>query len=270
MVPVALVAHVGLALALAAVIFVGVQYGRGEAVRLGLTLVSLLTMVLLIQEVVARPRPAGLDYRVMGIPFHSFPSGHAAVAFASATFVALRARGWSTAWLLVAFAVAAVRVAGGVHYPSDVVAGSALGAGFAVTGYGIWRRDEVRPAWAWLGFAWMGMVVTMAAWASAGVASVHTLLFAGADKVLHFLGFGLIGLFAVAWFSGTAVWRTLAIVVALTLVDENLQAFLPGRTVDPLDAVMSVLGVVVFGGWVAVAKGRSMSLHHHRRGMEVT
>jgi undecaprenyl-diphosphatase len=62
---------------------------------------------------------------------YSFPSGHTlhAVAF---TFVALRYYP-SLGELLVAFTVltAASRVVLGLHYPSDVAAGAALGAGIA-------------------------------------------------------------------------------------------------------------------------------------------
>jgi undecaprenyl-diphosphatase len=59
---------------------------------------------------------------------HSFPSGHAAGSFAFALFV------WSSnrraGWILIALSslVAVSRVALGVHYPSDVVAGALLGS----------------------------------------------------------------------------------------------------------------------------------------------
>jgi undecaprenyl-diphosphatase len=62
---------------------------------------------------------------------YSFPSGHTlhAVAF---TIVALSAWPW-LAPLLVPFTLltAASRIALGLHYPSDVLAGAALGAGIA-------------------------------------------------------------------------------------------------------------------------------------------
>ena len=64
----------------------------------------------------------------------SFPSGHAAGSFAVATFVALRAYTWTKRTRLVAvvmFTYAALvawsRCVLGVHYPTDVVAGSVLG-----------------------------------------------------------------------------------------------------------------------------------------------
>ncbi|NXY98331.1 phosphatase PAP2 family protein, partial [Streptomyces sp. BR123] len=64
----------------------------------------------------------------------SFPSGHSASAFAFTTGLALHSPGWGAVLAPVAAAVAFSRVYTGVHYPSDVVAGAALGvaAGFAV------------------------------------------------------------------------------------------------------------------------------------------
>ncbi len=57
----------------------------------------------------------------------SFPSGHAASAAAFATGVALESPAWGAAVAPVAAAVALSRVYTGVHFPSDVAAGAALG-----------------------------------------------------------------------------------------------------------------------------------------------
>jgi membrane-associated phospholipid phosphatase len=72
----------------------------------------------------------------------SFPSGHASVAFAAATAYATlaarqhlpHARRNAILLYLGAVGVSAARVAGGKHFPTDVAAGAALGAGigFAV------------------------------------------------------------------------------------------------------------------------------------------
>ncbi|WP_405804973.1 phosphatase PAP2 family protein [Streptomyces sp. NBC_00210] len=66
----------------------------------------------------------------------SFPSGHAASAAAFATGVALESRRWGAVVAPVAASVAFSRVYTGVHYPSDVLVGAALGVGaaFAVRG----------------------------------------------------------------------------------------------------------------------------------------
>ncbi len=58
----------------------------------------------------------------------SFPSDHAAIAFALATIVFLTLPGWGKVLYVLAFAIALGRIAVGVHYPSDVLAGALLGA----------------------------------------------------------------------------------------------------------------------------------------------
>ncbi|MFF4347082.1 bifunctional phosphatase PAP2/diacylglycerol kinase family protein [Streptomyces sp. NPDC001530] len=74
----------------------------------------------------------------------SFPSGHAASAAAFATGVALESRGWGAAIAPLATAVALSRVYTGVHFPSDVLAGAALGmcAAYAVRGL-VPTRDQL-------------------------------------------------------------------------------------------------------------------------------
>jgi len=61
-----------------------------------------------------------------------FPSDHATASFAIATAIFLRHRRWGTAALLAAALLAVGRVAIGVHFPSDVLAGAALGAATAL------------------------------------------------------------------------------------------------------------------------------------------
>ncbi|MEU7057748.1 phosphatase PAP2 family protein [Streptomyces sp. NPDC046197] len=110
---------------------------RGVA---SLSLASL-TINTLGKRSVRRPRPV-LDpvpvvRRLKRQPITtSFPSGHAASAAAFATGVALESPGWGAVVAPLAFSVAASRVYTGVHFPSDVLAGAALGAGaaFAVRG----------------------------------------------------------------------------------------------------------------------------------------
>ena len=66
----------------------------------------------------------------------SFPSGHATVAFACATVLALAVPRLAPPLFALAALVAWSRVYVGVHYPLDVLAGALLGValGFAVVG----------------------------------------------------------------------------------------------------------------------------------------
>ncbi|MFD3548471.1 bifunctional phosphatase PAP2/diacylglycerol kinase family protein [Streptomyces sp. NPDC058655] len=85
----------------------------------------------------ARPRLEGVPaVRQLATQPHttSFPSGHAASAFAFTAGLALESPYWGAVVAPVAASVAFSRVYTGVHYPSDVLAGAALGvaAGFVV------------------------------------------------------------------------------------------------------------------------------------------
>ena len=102
-----------------------------------------------LKELFDRARPPEADPglgSLVAIPDNpSFPSGHAATAFAAATAIALispRARPYA---LALAGAVALSRVYLRVHYPLDVLAGALLGAGLgALAALAVLRL--VRPA----------------------------------------------------------------------------------------------------------------------------
>lgn len=90
-----------------------------------------------ISELVDRVRPFVADpHGVHLFSSHAadpgFPSDHATAAFAVAVAILLRKRGWGAAALLAAAIVSVGRVALGLHYPSDVLAGAALGAAAAL------------------------------------------------------------------------------------------------------------------------------------------
>ena len=103
--------------------------GKTYAVRLVIAIVALALLVFLVKRAFKRKRPAGewgAIYRQTDP--HSFPSGHAA----RMVMLAVLAAGLGPAWLAVlllvwAPLVALARVAMGVHYLSDVLAGALLG-----------------------------------------------------------------------------------------------------------------------------------------------
>ncbi len=76
----------------------------------------------------------------------SFPSGHSASAAAFATGVAMEQPLLGAPLALLAAGVAYGRVHTGVHYPGDVVAGLAVGAGAALLVRRAWPVRPVRPA----------------------------------------------------------------------------------------------------------------------------
>ncbi|WP_212754722.1 phosphatase PAP2 family protein [Nakamurella aerolata] len=76
----------------------------------------------------------------------SFPSGHAASAAAFATGAAVEWPATAAVLAPLAGAVSYSRVHVGVHYPSDVVTGAAIGAGIAVLGAKIWPAKPFAPA----------------------------------------------------------------------------------------------------------------------------
>ncbi|MGW3568956.1 phosphatase PAP2 family protein [Streptomyces sp. NPDC000941] len=76
----------------------------------------------------------------------SFPSGHSASAAAFVTGVALESTGYGIAVAPLAAAVAFSRVYVGVHYPSDVLAGLALGVGAAALTCRWWPPRPQTPA----------------------------------------------------------------------------------------------------------------------------
>ena len=91
-----------------------------------------------LKKVCVRERPfithSSISLAMAPLDRYSFPSGHTlhAVAFAWQAIAAFPELGW----VLVPLAslIAASRVVLGLHYPTDVLAGAAIGAGLATTG----------------------------------------------------------------------------------------------------------------------------------------
>ncbi|AKC88123.1 phosphoesterase [Pseudoxanthomonas suwonensis] len=123
----------------ALVVFDGLQ-GLSASVHLAATGVVALTLYKRLKRWTRRPRPFTADGRIRAwvapLDEFSFPSGHTlhAVAF---SVVALAYYPWLAA-LLIPFtaSVAVSRVVLGLHYPSDVLAATAIGS--LLAGASLW------------------------------------------------------------------------------------------------------------------------------------
>lgn len=112
-----------------------------------------------ISELVDRARPFVADpHGVHLFSGHAadpgFPSDHATAAFAIAVAILLRKRGWGIAALIAAAVLSVGRVALGVHYPSDVIAGAALGSAAALVFWAPPLRARIDRLADWIGGYW--------------------------------------------------------------------------------------------------------------------
>jgi len=107
----------------------GDSFWKLWALTLLVSIIALALIVLPVKFLIRRRRPEGkwgAFYRATDP--HSFPSGHAARVILIAILATNLGPGWLAALLWVwAPLVALARVAMGVHYVSDIVAGGALG-----------------------------------------------------------------------------------------------------------------------------------------------
>lgn len=230
------------------------------------TLAAGLGASLVLQLLVARPRPNVLDPLLPVPALPSFPSGHAVLVASAVVFAfAYRQRaGWLS--IPVALVVMASRVYLGHHYGTDVLGGALLGLGLGMGGVAAARAADDDP-WRrrWVLWPQLGLVATISLAAYNGTLSSADpawLRLPGMDKFLHFLLFGAIAFGTHFATRGRAlqlrVWsgRTFALpwsVVAplvLALADEGVQALSAHRTADPIDLLADLLGLLAFR-WLA-------------------
>lgn len=116
--------------------FVQGRYGLLVGLHMALTGVCCLLVYRWVKQSTSRPRPfhlmPGLVRRVPALDEYSFPSGHTLHAVAFTLILASHLP--LLAWLVLPFTllVAVSRPVLGLHYPSDVLAGAAMGAMIAV------------------------------------------------------------------------------------------------------------------------------------------
>jgi undecaprenyl-diphosphatase len=107
----------------------GNEYWKRLAIIMVVSIATTALLVMIIKFSVRRSRPEGEWGRIYrSTDPHSFPSGHAA----RSTMLAMVGLGLGPLWLGLALIVWAplvgiARIAMGVHYPTDVIAGMLLG-----------------------------------------------------------------------------------------------------------------------------------------------
>ena len=108
---------------------------------------SVYIVIFVLKAVIARPRPVLWD-PLVAYSGYAFPSGHALGTaaffplFAYAFFQTQRGRRWAafTCVVVLVFGVGVGRLYLGVHWPSDVLAGWAIGFAHAATAIVFLRR----------------------------------------------------------------------------------------------------------------------------------
>lgn len=105
---------------------------RRTAFQASIAAVSAFGITFVVGGLLGRERPfraSDTVLRLISEPLTRFslPSGHASISFAFAAAIADASPKWGWLAYLVATLVAFGRVAAGVHYPTDVLAGAVLG-----------------------------------------------------------------------------------------------------------------------------------------------
>jgi undecaprenyl-diphosphatase len=238
----------------------GVTLFLGPYRRLGLTILTALIVslvaTLIFQYTALRPRPTGVRLLYEAPNFPSFPSGHAAAAFSTAVVLGLtlRQKRWWAGLLSGASLIALSRVYLGVHYPSDILAGAVLGAAVGAACYGLLldRRPD-RSVWRWLLWPQIALVIIISLVAYLNILPQQLLTWPFADKVLHFILFGMVAFWLNLWLQGRAMrWGGWSMPVAIllplsvALFDEGLQHFSPIRSMSLSDLLADLAGLLLF------------------------
>jgi undecaprenyl-diphosphatase len=105
---------------------------RHAAKEAGLAMLMALYAALTLSQLIGRLRPFVAEVGVLRLvpaplSLHSLPSAHASAAFALAFAIAWKSPRAAIVPLILACGVAFGRVAVGVHYPTDVIAGAGVG-----------------------------------------------------------------------------------------------------------------------------------------------
>jgi undecaprenyl-diphosphatase len=141
---------------------------RRGAVAAGVSAAVALAIGQVLSALVHRPRPFVADPSAVHLfARHAadagFPSDHATASFAIAVAILLRSRRWGCLTLAMAIVLSIGRVAMGFHYPTDVLAGAALGSATAIALYAPPVRRPLHALADRAGAVWDGAVTAVAA-----------------------------------------------------------------------------------------------------------
>jgi hypothetical protein len=125
---------------------------------------------------------------------------------------------------------------------------------------------RTRPWWAWAFPAVLVVIVGISLVADLSLLGFDGALFAAHDKALHFALYGMCGLAAVGWFHRRRAVAIVAVVAALVLLEELSQGLFPHRSLDALDALASIAGVVTGGALAQWLRARAAVSPAARRG----
>lgn len=228
------------------------RLGRALLATLGATLL----VTLALQGFVARPRPGGVQPLLPMPGVDAFPSGHAALAWCAATMLTLGTRRLVVGLASVAAAllISASRLWLGHHFPTDLLGGAVLGLTLGATGHGLLvaRHADRLGRLRWLVWPQVGVMVLMTQLAYQRLLPPLPPL-PHADKLLHFVMFGLVAFWLHLWLRGRALrlgplrlpWA-LIVPLVLGLGEELAQGLTWRRNLEALDMVCDVTGVLVF------------------------
>ncbi len=128
---------------------------QNQNVRMGIlafcaALIARFVITELIRLIYPRPRPfetlADVHQVIPHVQTASFPSGHAALAFAIATAVSFYYPKTSIFFFLAALSIGVGRIAAGVHWPSDIVGGALVGIATSITIHKLVFRHSLPPS----------------------------------------------------------------------------------------------------------------------------
>jgi undecaprenyl-diphosphatase len=226
----------------------------GAAILTALCLAVVVAVVL--QYMVLRPRPEAARLIQARPTFPSYPSGHAAAAFSTAIIIGLYFKGVRTGLLALSGAalISLSRVYLGHHYPSDVLAGAVVGLAIGAACFGLMvRRSVIRSNLHWLLWPQIALAFLASHMAYLGILPFYMVNWPYADKVMHFLLFGLIMFWLNLWLQGRAIRvcrqplpLALVVLVAVVSVDEASQVLSPLRSLSLADLLSNLLGLVTF------------------------